>query len=100
MDQRVLALELKFELMQRQLDEIVAALSSVPNMKAAKPAIATVEDLRSHVVQATDSAMTMPIFMRFISAENLRLMKAQRAFWQNDGGQNLSKLLELFNKEP
>jgi hypothetical protein len=59
------------------------------------------ETLRAQIVSGIDGTLDAPwIVRKFISADNLRLLKAQRTYWQSAGTAELRKLLDLLNQEP
>lgn len=62
--------------------------------------IASVDELRRAIVQGIDSVLEAPwIVSRWMTAEQRRLLKAQRAFWQADDGTQLNQLLALYERE-
>ncbi len=62
--------------------------------------ITNVEELRKAIVNGIDAAFSMPILSRFISADTAKLMHAERDFWMNDDGVQLTKLLAILQKQP
>ncbi len=63
-------------------------------------AISTVEELRAHVVTRIDNILDSPFLTRILKPDDLRTLRAERAFWMNDDTTQLAKLLGLFSKEP
>ncbi len=63
-------------------------------------AISTVEELRTRIVKGIDGALSFPLFSRFLKADDLRMIQAERAFWMDDDGSQLARLLALYRKEP
>ncbi len=62
--------------------------------------ISTVEELRVHVVTRIDNILDSPFLTRILKPDDLRTLRAERAFWMDDDGVQLGKLLALFQKEP
>jgi hypothetical protein len=60
----------------------------------------TTEELREEIVSGCDRVLNSPIAHRFMSEQQERIIRAERDFWRADDGTQLSKLLELFGREP
>jgi hypothetical protein len=68
----------------------------------ADPVLATVydaESLRRRIISGIDAALSRPILSRFLSEEDIRVLKAERDYWQHDDGTQLARLYELFRRE-
>lgn len=61
----------------------------------------TAEQLRSEIVKGIDAVTGARwIFRQHISAEQMRILKAQRAFWMSASSEVLNELLAYYNREP
>lgn len=58
------------------------------------------EEIRQMIVKDLDDALSSFWVNRVASRETIRLMKAQREYWQAVDATELSALLNLYNKEP
>jgi hypothetical protein len=62
--------------------------------------VSDTNSLRAESVAGIDKVLTMPIVMRFISEENLRILKAWRREIQNADDVELARVLTYFQQEP
>lgn len=80
------------------MDEQVGDLAPRPSPPQVRPR--TPEELRSAIVQGIDGVLSAWVSSRFLSEDDKRLLRAQRRYWQADGGFQLAVLLQLLNEEP
>jgi hypothetical protein len=60
----------------------------------------TTEQLRTTIVGDIDSILNAPIISRLLSADQRRLLQAQREYWLTGMGVELAVLLAILEKEP
>lgn len=59
------------------------------------------DDLREMIVKGIDSTLEAPwVVRRWLSADNIRVLRATRRYWLADDGTQLTKLLALVEQEP
>lgn len=62
--------------------------------------IASVDELRRALVAKIDAILEAPwIVSRWMTDDDRRLLRAQRAFWQNDSGPALAALMAQYERE-
>ena len=61
----------------------------------------TTEQLRAEIIRGIDAILEGPwLLRRNITAEQLRLLRAQRAFWMAADTDLLTSLLAYYDREP
>lgn len=58
------------------------------------------EDLRRSLVKGFDDVLARPILPHILDRETIRLLRAQRSFWQDEPGPALDLLIEIIKREP
>jgi hypothetical protein len=102
LEKTVWALGVKLELILRVLAEAgMEVPDEAPRAAWGGATIADVGGLRSAIVRGIDATLEAPwIISRWITEENRRLLRAQRAYWSAAADAELQRLLDAFNKEP
>jgi hypothetical protein len=101
LEKMVWALGVKLELILRVLAEAGMEVPDAARGAWGGATIADVGGLRSAIVRGIDATLEAPwIISRWITEENRRLLRAQRAYWSAAADAELQRLLDAFNKEP
>lgn len=68
-------------------------------MESSKQKIESTEELRKAILDGIDAILSAPLVSRFLSEDRIKVLKAQRNYWQQDQGNALAQLLYLYSQE-
>ncbi len=101
LDERVLALEIKLDLLDRQVAQIVEALTKLPTPQQGKAAPTTPEELRQAKIEGIDRILEGGrIVHAFLRDDGLRMLRVDREYTRTATSGDMQRYYDLWKAEP